>query len=355
MKTYLRNLCLRVWSLAGVLCVAPAYAQYPGQPLSLKQMLPRGVEVNEFYVGFAGAALLVTAYAIYSMFRQRDVMKSRIQAIQERRKELRGEFVSNKRRRKKPEASVNFMRRVVEKFQLVKKLQADKAETILIEGGLRSKDAIFIFTFFIVALPIVFGIIGTIIWKIDFGYSDKVALMDLLWPIVGIYMGLKLPWIYVSRVRKKRYLQIQRSLSDVLDLMTICAEAGLSLSATLDRVAKELELSYPEMAEELSLTSVETGFLPDRKQALTNLAQRCQLPEVRGVVSVLIQTEKYGTPIAQALRVLSAEFRQARMLRAEQKAARLPALMTVPMITCILPTLFIVIIAPAAVKLMGTD
>jgi tight adherence protein C len=108
------------------------------------------------------------------------------------------------------------------------------------------------------------------------------------------------------------------------------------------------------MAEELALTSLETGFLPDRKQALSNLANRCQLPEIRGVVSVLIQTEKYGTPIAQALRVLSAEFRQARMLRAEQKAARLPALMTVPMITCILPVLFIIIIAPAAVKLMDT-
>jgi tight adherence protein C len=312
------------------------------------------MEANEFYVGFAGAAILLVLYAIYSTFKQRDLMSSRIRAIQERRKEMRGEFVSSKRKRKRPDASVNFMRRVVQKFELVKKLQADKAETMLIEAGFRSKDAIFIFTFFIVAAPIVLGITGFIIMKIDFGFSNKWKIVDLLWPICGLYFGMKLPWVYASRARKQRYLAIQRSLSDVMDLMTICAEAGLSLSATLDRVSKELRISYPEMAEELALTSLETGFLPDRKQALTNLANRCQLPEIRGVVSVLIQTEKYGTPIAQALRVLSSEFRQARMLRAEQKAARLPALMTVPMITCILPVLFIIIIAPAAVKLMDT-
>ena len=108
----------------------------------------------------------------------------------------------------------------------------------------------------------------------------------------------------------------------------------------LDRVSRELAMTYPEMAQELSMTSIEIGFLPDRNKALSNLAERCTLPEVRGIVSVLIQTEKYGTPIAQALRVLSAEFRQSRMLRAEQKAARLPALMTVPMILFILPVLF---------------
>lgn len=321
---------------------------------SLKEFLPRGVELNEFYVGFAGAAILLTAYAIYSVFHQRDLMKSRIRSIQDRQRELRGEYVNPTRRRKKPEASVNFIRKIIQKFHLVKKLQADKAEVILVEAGLRSKDAIFIFTFFIVVAPLIFGGAGFIIMEIDFGYSDKLKLLDILWPVCGLYFGLKFPWLYVRRERKKRYTAIQRSLSDVLDLMTICAEAGLSLSATLDRVSRELAISYPEMAEELALTSIEIGFLPDRKQALSNLAIRCQLPEVRGVVSVLIQTEKYGTPIAQALRVLSAEFRQARMLRAEQKAARLPALMTVPMITCILPTLFIIIISPAIVKLLDT-
>jgi tight adherence protein C len=202
-------------------------------------------------------------------------------------------------------------------------------------------------------MPIVLCGAGIAVLKFH-EFSPRWHIMSYAWPIAGAYIGLKLPGGIVARARSKRYLAIQRSLSDVLDLMTICAEAGLSLATMLDRVSRELALSYPEMAEELSFTSIEIGFLPDRNQALINLAQRCSLAEVRGIVSVLIQTEKYGTPIAQALRVLSAEFRQARMMRAEQKAARLPALMTVPMIIFVLPTLFIVIIAPAAIGLMNT-
>jgi len=206
--------------------------------------------------------------------------------------------------------------------------------------------------FFNLLLPILLGIAGFAIMKLNSDVSAKWKMMNYIWPVLGLYLGLKLPWYYVHRKKRKRGGRIQRALPDVLDLMTICAEAGLSLVSMLDRVARELKMSYPEMAEELALTSIEIGFLPDRNKALLNLSERNGLPEVRGIVSVLIQTEKYGTPIAQALRVLSAEFRQSRMLRAEQKAAQLPAIMTIPMIVFILPTLFIVIIAPAAVKVM---
>ena len=127
----------------------------------------------------------------------------------------------------------------------------------------------------------------------------------------------------------------------------ICAEAGLSLDTALNRVADEMAVSAPELADELALTSVELNFLPERRMALGNLAKRVDLPAIRGVVNTLIQTEKYGTPLAQSLRVLSAEFREQRMLKAEEKAARLPATLTVPMIMFILPTLFIVLVGPA--------
>lgn len=315
-------------------------------------MLPDWLQA-EWVVGIGGAALLLTGYAVYSVYRQRDTTSSRIRAIQERRHELRGAVTAPKRRHK-PEASVNFMRKVAMKFQLVKKLQVGMAESMLVEAGFRSKDAVLIMAFFVMALPIALGLLGLIAMQLNSNISEKWRMLNYLWLFAGAYIGLKLPWWYVRRARKKRYVSIQRSLSDVLDLMTICAEAGLSLAASLDRVSRELMISYPEMAEELSLTAIEMGFLPDRNKALMNLSERCRLPEVRGVVSVLIQTEKYGTPIAQALRVLAAEFRQARMLRAEQKAAKLPAMMTVPMIVFILPTLFIVIISPAIIKLMAT-
>lgn len=327
---------------------------YPGQPIKLNQLLPSWLQVDEFYVGLAAAALLLCGYAVYSTFKQRDHLSLRIKGIQERRKELRGEAFAPRKRKKRPEGSLNFVRKVVTKLKLLKNTQIGKTENILIEAGFRTKDAIYVLTFFNVVLPVVLGIAGFVIMQIDFGFSSKMKILDYLWPVCGIYFGMKFPWMFVYKARKKRYSSIQKALSDVLDLMTICAEAGLSLAAMLDRVSRELAISYPIMAEELSLTAVEMGFLPDRNKALLNLAGRCQLPEIRGITSVLIQTEKYGTPIAQALRVLSAEFRQARMLRAEQKAARLPAMMTVPMIVCILPTLFIVIIAPAIVKLLDT-
>ena len=117
----------------------------------------------------------------------------------------------------------------------------------------------------------------------------------------------------------------------------------------MNRVAEELAISAPELADELALTSVELNFLPERRMALANFARRVDLPAIRGVVNTLIQTEKYGTPLAQSLRVLSAEFREQRMLRAEEKAARLPATLTVPMILFILPTLFIVLVGPAMI------
>jgi len=156
--------------------------------------------------------------------------------------------------------------------------------------------------------------------------------------------------LFVHWSRKKRSKRLDRGLPDCLDLLVICAEAGLSLDAALKRVAEEFIVSAPELAEELLLTSVELSFLPNRRQALGNLALRADTPAFRGVTTALIQTEKYGTPIAQALRTLSNEFRETRLLEAEEKAARLPAILTVPMICFILPALFIVLAGPAFIK-----
>jgi tight adherence protein C len=137
-------------------------------------------------------------------------------------------------------------------------------------------------------------------------------------------------------------------LPDALDLLVICAEAGLTVDAAFNRVARELGRAYPELGDEFALTAIELSFLTERRQAFENLAYRVNLESVKGVTTTMIQTERYGTPLASALRVLSAEFRHERMMRAEEKAARLPAIMTVPLILFILPTLFIVILGPAA-------
>jgi tight adherence protein C len=160
--------------------------------------------------------------------------------------------------------------------------------------------------------------------------------------------GYKGPDIFIKNMITKRTHALRKGLPDALDLLVICAEAGLTVDAAFDRVARELGRAYPELGEEFSLTSIELSFLTERRQAFENLAYRVDLDAMRGVVTTMIQTERYGTPLASALRVLSAEFRNERMMRAEEKAARLPAIMTVPLILFILPTLFVVILGPAA-------
>ncbi|MBA3838639.1 MAG: pilus assembly protein TadC, partial [Zymomonas sp.] len=161
-------------------------------------------------------------------------------------------------------------------------------------------------------------------------------------------LAYKAPDLYLKNKIDNRSNAIRKGLPDALDLLVICAEAGLTVDAAFSRVARELGRAYPELGDEFTLTAIELGFLAERRQAFENLAQRVALDAVKGVVTTMVQTEKYGTPLASALRVLSAEFRNERMMRAEEKAARLPAIMTIPLILFILPTLFVVILGPAA-------
>ncbi len=318
--------------------------------LQPRDLLPFGLTMNEAAIAFGTLVVLAVVVWAALTLAPRSPMQHRVKALNERRAQLKEDLLAPKRRRAPGlKRHVHWMRDVVGKFQLLKSKHITDAQQLLLESGWRSKDAMVIFAFFSLATPILGLLIGIIFIQL-YDFPERLAILNKAFPLFTLYFGMKLPTIVVRRRRKKRYYQIQRALSDTLDLMTICAEAGLSLGAALSRVAKELGLAYPEMASELALTALEMGFLPERNKALSNLAQRVNIEEMRGIVNVLLQTEKYGTPIAQALRVLSTEFRTQRMLRAENKAARLPAMMTVPMIMFILPTLFIVVISPAIIR-----
>ena len=208
-----------------------------------------------------------------------------------------------------------------------------------------------VFLFFKIAMPVfVAGLAFLFVYLLEAGQLAPPIRLLVLLGAAGL--GFFVPDLYVTNRIGKRQYAIQKALPDGLDLLVICAESGLALDASLERVANEIGGASPELAEELSLTSVELGFLPDRRQALLNLSRRTSLPSIRGVVNTLVQTEKYGTPLSQSLRVLANEFRDQRMLRAEEKAARLPATLTVPMIVFILPVLFIVLAGPAVIKVM---
>ena len=174
----------------------------------------------------------------------------------------------------------------------------------------------------------------------------------LLASLLAVLVAAYLPEIYVKNATQKRQDKIRKAFPDTLDLMVICAEAGVSLDATIARVAGEMDQAAPEIADEFRLTGLELGFLPNRQTALQNLAARTGMDTIRALVNTLVQAERYGTPLAQSLRVLSAESRKDRVMKAEEKAARLPALLTVPMIIFILPPLFVVLLGPAVLDII---
>lgn len=203
-------------------------------------------------------------------------------------------------------------------------------------------------------LPIVLGSLAVVMIYLLDHWPDMSPLSRFMWTAGALIAGYKGPDVFIQNSITKRLEAIRLGLPDALDLLVICAEAGLTVDAAFSRTARELGSAYPELADEFGLTAVEIGFLTDRRQAFLNLAARIPLESIKGVATTMIQTEKYGTPLASALRVLSAEFRNERMMRAEAKAARLPAIMTVPLILFVLPALFIIILGPAACSIMDT-
>jgi len=167
------------------------------------------------------------------------------------------------------------------------------------------------------------------------------------------WIGYFAPQLYIKNKITKRQEAIRRSWPDALDLLLICVECGMGIESALRKVSEEIGSQCIELAEELSLTTAELSYLQDRRKAYENLAERTGLDGVKGVVTSLIQSEKYGTPLGQSLRVLAQENRDMRMSEAEKKAAALPPKLTVPMILFFLPVLFAVIITPAAIRIMS--
>jgi tight adherence protein C len=319
----------------------------------LDQILPFGLTADSLLVTLVAGLAFVTVLAVWYGLLERHPMERRARMLAERRDQLRGQLLKDKLPRKRQKESLSLMRRVVDVFKLMQSQQTDKLHDRLSQAGLRSRDAIIVFLFFKVATPVLLGAVAfLLVYLLQFG--DLAPAGRLMVVLGGIGLGFFAPELYVSNLTKKRQLSLSKALPDGLDLLVICAESGLSLDASLDRVANEIGDANVALGEELSLTSIELGFLPDRRQALINLNRRTNLPAIRGVVNTLLQTEKYGTPLSQSLRVLANEFRDQRLLRAEEKAARLPATLTVPMIVFILPVLFIVLIGPAILSVMDT-
>ncbi|TVV70259.1 type II secretion system F family protein [Sphingomonas solaris] len=311
-----------------------------------------GVDIFSAATLFMALAVAALFVAIYAATTVRNPMAKRVKALNDRREQLKAGITAstNKRRTKLGQSTeaADFLRSFLQSLRVLQDSQLKQAQIRLAQAGIRSKDWALAVIFGRMVLPIVLGgtmVVGVYVlgWFADWTPIKKFGLVA-----GSLIFSYKLPDILLKNMVDKRSAAIRKGLPDALDLLVICAEAGLTVDASFHRVARELGRAYPELGDEFGLTAIELGFLTDRRSAFENLAQRVDLDSVRGVVTTMIQTEKYGTPLASALRVLSAEFRNERMMRAEEKAARLPAIMTVPLICFILPVLFVVILGPAA-------
>ncbi|RJX68065.1 type II secretion system F family protein [Tsuneonella suprasediminis] len=315
---------------------------------------PTLLGIDVMFVGtiLAGVAAMMVMLAIYAAVTVKDPMAKRVKALNERRDELKSGIVTaNARKRQSLVRKTNQTEKVKETLSSMKVLQQSQIEVIqqkLAWAGYRNKELAVFVIFARMVIPITLGVLAFLVFYVSSMFPEWGSMKRLLALTAAVGLGYKLPELFLQNKATKRTDAIRKGLPDALDLLVICAEAGLTVDAAFNRVAKELGRAYPELGDEFALTAIELSFLNERKQAFNNLAYRVNLEAVKGVVTTMVQTERYGTPLASALRVLSAEFRNERMMRAEEKAARLPAIMTVPLILFILPVLFIVILGPAA-------
>ena len=310
-----------------------------------------GFDVIWIATMLSAVATFAVLLAIYAATTVKDPMARRVKALNERREQLKAGIVASTNKRKKltnRNEAADKVRSILSSFKMLQDDQLKKTQQRLMQAGIRTKDLAFFIIFARFVLPVVLGIAAVLLIYV-FNYFPAWGWFKRYALVAGtLLLSYKAPDLWLSNKVKKRSHAVRKGLPDALDLLVICAEAGLTVDAAFGRVARELGKAYPELGDEFGLTAIELGFLAERRQAFENLANRVDLDSIRGVVTTMIQTEKYGTPLASALRVLSAEFRNERMMRAEEKAARLPAIMTVPLILFILPTLFIVILGPAA-------
>ena len=278
-----------------------------------------GIDVVMVGSILAAVATFAVLVAIYAAATVRDPMAKRVKALNERREQLKAGIVASTTKRRKSITNKNEMadkvRGLLSSLKMLQEEQVVKAQARLMQAGIRSKDLAFVVIFARFVMPVVLGgfalfVVYGIDYFPDWGSFKKYALVE------GVFiLAYKARDLWLKNKMQKRTSAIRKGLPDALDLLVICAEAGLTVDAAFARVSRELGRAYPELGDEFALTSIELGFLTDRRLAFENLAKRIDLDSVRGVVTTMIQTEKYGTPLASALRVLSGEFRNERMMR----------------------------------------
>ena len=303
---------------------------------------------------FAAVAAVATVLTLAMPLLVTDSLDKRMKAVsierekirqRERERLARGDKVSLRRSPKQ------YMQTIVDRFNLGKWVGQEEARALLVQAGYRGQAPYITFLFFRLVMPIAM-LLASLFYMFVVLKLDQPPMVKVLICIAATYLGMNLPGMFVKNQIARRQLSIKRAFPDSLDLLLICVESGMSIEAAFRKVSHEVGSQSIPLAEEFTLTTAELSYLPDRRQAYENLAKRTNLEGVKSVCMALQQAERYGTPLAQTLRVLAQENRDMRMSEAEKRAAALPPKLTVPMILFFLPVLFVVILGPAAIKVM---
>jgi len=307
----------------------------------------------------ASVAAVATVLTLAMPLLSTDTLGKRMKSVALEREKIRQRERERLARGEKEKVALRqtpkqYMQRVVERFNLTKWLAQEAARDKLVQAGFRGQAPYVAFLFFRLITPFALFFVSLfyvfLVVELDQPVTVKLGLC-----LGAAYAGMQVPYFFLKNRIAKRQLSIKRAFPDALDLLLICVESGMSIEAAFKKVSAEIGSQSIALAEELTLTTAELSYLPDRKMAYENLAKRTDLDGVKSVCMALQQAERYGTPLAQTLRVMSQENRDMRMSEAEKKAAALPPKLTVPMILFFLPVLFVVILGPAAIRVMATQ
>jgi len=319
------------------------------------QQLTQWLDPHFLAMVFAAIAAAATVLTLAMPYVATDTLSKRMKAVALEREKIRQrerERLAQGSKimlRQSPRA---YMKTVVENFNLSKWVGQEEARTMLVQAGYRGQAPYVTYLFFRMVMPITMLILSLFYVFIVLELHQP-PLIKIGISIGAAYFGMLSPNLFLKNKIQRRQLLIKRAFPDALDLLLICVESGMSIEAAFRKVSEEIGAQSIALAEELTLTTAELSYLPNRRQAYENLAQRVGLEGVRSVCLALQQAERYGTPLGTTMRVLAQENRDMRMSEAEKRAAALPPKLTVPMILFFLPVLFIVILGPAAIRVMA--
>jgi tight adherence protein C len=301
----------------------------------------------------AAVAAFATALTVLMPVLARDRLATRMQVMATERDKMRASRLADLAKKEGQGrlriAPKGFMQDIVERFNLRSMFETEEVRDKLKMAGLRGQAPLVAYLFFRLAMPIIIALIALVYLFLIAAYEYP-PLIKVGLALVAGYLGFYLPNMFVENLVQRRQTSIKNAFPDALDMLLICVQSGMSVEAGFAKVASEVGSQSLELAEELSLTTAELSYLQERRQAFENLGKRTGIAGIKAVATALIQAERYGTPVGQALRVMARENRDMRMAEAEKKAAALPPKLTVPMIVFFLPVLFVVILGPAIIQ-----